>query len=143
MGASQIEHKHNACNLICDLIPNLNNKYYNSLEEEDDITVVAGNKSPENRESKDPMHQEIAYVERREDDNTCETTMTNERRLEAPVFPTRQKVWEKKVAIEDLKGATNAETIYQNISRSSNRGCRGNRTLHDTRSTSHRHQTSN
>ena len=64
MGASQIEHKYNECNLICDLIPNLNNNYYNSLEDEHDITVVASNKSPEDRDSKNPMHQEIAYVER-------------------------------------------------------------------------------
>ena len=62
MGASQIEHKYNECNFICDLIPNLNKHYYNSLEEEDDATVVASNKSPENRVSKDALHREREHM---------------------------------------------------------------------------------
>ena len=98
------------------MIPNLNNNYYNSLEEEDDATVVASNKSPENRVSKDTMHRERAFVERREDDNTCETTIGNERRVEAPELPTRQKAWTKIVQLEDLKETANAETMFNTSS---------------------------
>ena len=95
MGVSQIEHKYNECNLICDLIPNLNRNYYNSLEEEDDGTVVASNKSLENRVSKDTMHRERAVVECRDDDNTCGPTIEKERRVEAQNFQQDRKHGQK------------------------------------------------
>ena len=116
MGASQIENKHNECNLTCDLDPTYNNNYYNSLEEEDDITVVASNKTTRDRESKHALQQKTTDIETREDVNTPRIPITHENRVHAPIFPTRQKAWAKKVELESLKDDINAETMFNTSS---------------------------
>jgi len=116
MGASQIKHKHNECNLICDLNPTLNNNYYTSLEEEDDITVVASNKSKDFGTRENTAQQANPSDVKPKDENTSRGTMSNGQQTGAPIFPTRQKAWAKKVELEGLKDVMNAETMFNTSS---------------------------
>ena len=116
MGASQIKHKHNECNLICDLNPTLNNNYYTSLEEEDDITVVASNKSKDVGTTENTaQHADTDDVEPA-NEHTSRGTMSNGQQTRSPIFPTRQKAWTTKVELEGLKDGINAETMFNTSS---------------------------
>ena len=115
MGASQIEHKLNECNLAYDLNPTPKRNYYNTFDDEEDgITVVASNKS--SGDSEFQLQKKMESVECRDDHDTWETTMTKEQMVEAPVFPTRQHVWAKTVQMERLKSSKHAETMFDTSS---------------------------
>ena len=77
MGTSQIEHKHNECNLTYNFNPTPNKIYYNTLDdEEDNITVLASNKSSGDREFQ--LQEKMESVECGEDHDIWEITMTKE-----------------------------------------------------------------